>query len=146
LIYQFLCLYKILEATRIRRNRLAREATAAGLPVHRPLELVPDTKAQWVPWLRRLFPPEIQFDDDHLEHIFRREVRGRKFEGIIETHLRPLRVDIAHALFEADGEITESADKTLHSARVEKWLPLVRCLVRQRLINESPEVAARGRR
>ena len=70
------------------------------------------------------------------------EARGRKFSWIVD-HLKPLRDSVAHALFWETGEVTLSADQTLHDERLERWLPLVRCLVRHRVLNEFEEFRVR---
>ena len=138
-VYQFLCFFKIIEGILVRRARLGAEAKTAGQSFVRPLELIPEDRAELIPWLKRIYLVRPKWEEIDLEMIFVREVRGRRVNYVIEKYLRPLRVDVAHALFSEAGEVTLSSDEMLHAGRVSKWLSLTRCIVRRMLKNEFPE-------
>jgi hypothetical protein len=73
-----------------------------------------------------------------LSSIFPAEALGKKFGYVIDKILTPLRVDVAHALSSASGELTLSVDEILHTQNVNKWLPLTKCIVRRMLKDEFP--------
>jgi hypothetical protein len=64
------------------------------------------------------------------------DVRGKRFSAVIHNILTPLRVDVAHALSSASGELTLSADELLHVQKVNSRLSLTKCMVRRMLKNE----------
>jgi hypothetical protein len=138
-VYQFLCLFKIAEAIRNRRSRLAVNAKSQGqeLPM-RPPERVPSDPQAFQPWLNAIFLPPRVWDEMSLDSIFVVEARNRKFNDLLDRELTDLRNDIAHALSTDTGEITHSADEALHVVRVDKWLPFLRCMVRRMLKNDFP--------
>lgn len=74
-----------------------------------------------------------------LDSIFQPESLGKKFGDVIDNILTPLRVDIAHALSSKSGDLTLSVDDLLHIQKVNKWLPLTKCIVRRMLKDEFPE-------
>ena len=136
LIYRFLCFFKIIEAIKTRRKRLGQEARSKGNVLKRPIEVVPSDKSHFIPWLSGIFHPRRNWDELDLDLIFLNEVRGKKFNWIIERFLIPLRVDIAHAIFSETGELGLSADELLHSDRVRRFLPITKCITRWMLKNE----------
>ena len=73
-----------------------------------------------------------------LSSIFVEEALGRKVNDLLDKELADLRNDIAHALTENSGAVTLSVDEALHTDRVDKWLPLMKCIVRRMLKNEFP--------
>lgn len=73
-----------------------------------------------------------------LDSIFPAEALSKRFGYVIQTILTPLRVDIAHALSSGSGELTMSVDDILHTQKVNKWLPLTKCIVRRMLKDEFP--------
>jgi len=139
-VYQFLCLFKIIEAITARRKRLLREALRAGQILARPEEMVPAEPGQFVPWLRALFHIQVDWDQMSLESIFLPEARGKTCAAVVKVMLRPLRDQIGHALGLLEGEeLTLSADELLHTQEVNRWLPLTKCIVRRMLKNEFPQ-------
>jgi hypothetical protein len=56
-------------------------------------------------------------------------VRGQAVQDFVTCTLRPLRDNIAHALTEASGELTVSADELLDVDQVSQWLSLTKCIV-----------------
>ena len=48
-------------------------------------------------------------------------------------------MEIAHALFEL-GELKASFDDGFTSEKVNKWLPVIKCIARRMLRNEFPKV------
>ncbi len=134
-VYQFLCFFKILEAVRIRRARIASAAKTAN-EVRRFVEKVPSEQQEFVPWLSAIFPVRREWDPIALSSIFVQEARGKKFGAVIEHHLLPLRTRIAHAISQS-GELLLSADEALDVSKVE-WLPLAKCMARRMLKNEFP--------
>ncbi len=136
LTYRFLCFFKIIEAIKTRRGRLGQEARSKGNVIKRPAEVVPWEESRFIPWLNGIFHPKRNWDNLDLDLIFVSDVRGKKFNWIIEKFLTPLRVDIAHAIFSEAGELGMSADELLHSDRVKKFLPITKCITRWMLKNE----------
>ena len=60
------------------------------------------------------------------------EVRGKSFDEVTTDLLNPLRVNIAHALFQDTGrELTISYDDLLDTRKIAKFVPLVKCIVRR---------------
>jgi len=138
-VYRFLCFFKVIEGIRARRKRIDRASKAQGSPPPtRPPEAIPAQEADFSPWLNRIYHVRREWDPMALESIFLPQVRGQGFEWIYENKLNPLRIDVAHGLFEKD-ELTLSADELLHAHRVEEWLPLTKCMARRMLKNEFPD-------
>jgi len=138
-VYQYLCYFKIIESVRRRRSRLGQEARDRGEIFSRPAEVFPQTEAELKPWLELLFlvrPPV--WDDLFISGVLFPETAGRKFGYIIEKHLNPLRVNVAHALFELD-ELNLSTDDLINLEMVLRWLPVAKCIVRRMLKNEFPD-------
>ena len=143
-IYQFLCLYKILESIRKRRSRLAQEARSSGRIFSRPRDRFPSAPEELKPWLDALYPVRPPaWGDMLIKELLLPEVAGRKFTYIIDTYLTPIRVNVAHAVLET-GELAPSADDAINHETVYKWLPILKCLVRRMLKNEFPECFLAG--
>ena len=136
-MFQFLCFFKIIEALGARRERMAVEAKAIGETPSRPAQKVPADEEQFVPWLLAIYPVARDWDEIALESIFVPEARGKKFTRIIDDHLRPIRVGIAHAVLDP-GESPLSADDDMDVRQVYKWLALTRCIVRHMLKSDFP--------
>ena len=138
-VYRFLCFFKVAEGIRLLRSRRAKEARANGRPFTRPDERVPRDELEFVPWLLDIFPTQHEWDEMALEAIFQPEARGRRFGDLLKHKLCDLRDDIAHALTDKSGAVTLSVDEALHLERLNKWLPLMKCIVRRMLRNEFPD-------
>jgi len=111
---------------------MAVEARQLGQQPRRfQLEDIPGKKADFVPWLNAIFSIRPVWDDMAFEQIFIPVTPGKSFGHIIEKFLRPLRVNIAHALSGPSGELIMSAVELLHLQEVNKWLPLTKCIVRR---------------
>jgi len=124
-VYQFLCYFKIVESIRDRRNRLGREARERGESFNRPPEVFPSTEVELIPWLELLFPVRPpSWDPLMINSLLLPETAGKRFGNIFENQLNPLRVSIAHALFES-GELALSTDDSFNIETVIKWLPVV---------------------
>ena len=138
--YQFLCFFKIIEAIRRRRGRMTADAKTRGekVKIDEVREIVPREPEEFVPWLNAIFAIRPTWDDVDLQSIFVAEARGRKFNRIVDDHLRPLRNGIAHSVLD-DKEIAVSADESVGSGKLIKWLPLTKCMVRRMLRNEFPQ-------
>jgi hypothetical protein len=137
-VYQYLCFFKIIESVRKRRERLGGEARARGETFSRPPEVFPATVQELTPWLNALFtvrPPV--WDEMVIESLLLPEVAGKKFGTIIERELIPLRTSIAHALFES-AELNLSVDVYETHEKVNRLLPVTKCMVRRMLKNEFP--------
>lgn len=138
--YAYLCLYKIIESLRKRRGRVAGERKKQGATPEKPLsENVPNDTNDFEPWLRAIFPTPPPMDEMTFGQIFVTGTIGRSFGYVVDELLRPLRDNIAHALSEPSGELTLSADDLLHTREVNKWLPLMKCIVRRMLKNDFPD-------
>lgn len=136
--YQFLCLFKIIESIKSRRERLAREAKGRGEEPQRYAERFP-TERELVAWLDSLLPLTAQRDWSGVKvaTTFPAEIFERRFGQIIEDYLRPLRVRIAHGLLDT-GELGASIDDLAATTEVHRWMPATKYLVRQTLKNEFP--------
>lgn len=136
-VYRFLCFYKIIEALRIRRNRLAVERRRIGETASREREVLPRDKAAATTWLKELFESRYEFDETSISYVFPVGIFGMKVNRIIDSVLTALRVGIAHGVLET-GEATLVAHELLHMKRVQQWLPLTNCIARQMLKNDFP--------
>jgi hypothetical protein len=138
-IYQFLCLYKVIEGVRRRRTRLGKEAKERKERFVPPAESIPPSEGECRLWLQELFSKIYDFQAGFfdLDTVIPPEIRGRKFKTITD-HLNKLRHAIAHSLSSDPKELRLLADELLHIEEVERWLPLTRCIVRQMLKNEFP--------
>jgi methylamine utilization protein MauJ len=137
-VYQFLCLFKMIEGMLKRRARLGSEARKAGKTITRLYEDIPDTIEKAVPWLNAIFPMRRDWDAMALTSIFLPEILGKSLQYVIDKKLYPLRVDVAHAISSQTGELTLSIDELLHTQNLNQWLPLTKCIVRRMLKNEFP--------
>jgi hypothetical protein len=137
-VYRFLCFYKIIEALRIRRNRLAADRRRNGeTPSRIRGELLPPDKAAATVWLRQLFELGNDSGEMSSSYVFPLGTFGLKFNRVINSALTPLRVSIAHAVLET-GETTLIAHELLHMKKVMLWLPLTNCIARQMLKTDFP--------
>jgi hypothetical protein len=149
-VYRFLCFYKIIESILALRVRRGREAPRKGLPFSRPPEVVPAKIEDVIPWLNGIYTVRpVNWDPLMVDEVFHPEARGKTFEELTRSGdrrkpggpLRQLRHDIAHGLWTEGGGalLTMSADELLNHARVQRWLPLTRCIVRYMLKHEWPD-------
>jgi hypothetical protein len=138
-VYQFLCLFKILEALRARRTRLAREAKRTNTSYTAPDEVLPGTPAEIKTWLESLFYIRREFDLSAYESAVPQDLRGRKASDVIENALNPLRVKVAHALFGSGGDLPLSSDDLTHTRSVTSRLLVTKCLVRRLLKSDFPK-------
>lgn len=142
--YQFLCFFKIAESVYARRGRQAQERKERGETsrIKRPFEKFPTNRDALISWLNSLYPVRPHsWNTLLLESLLSSEVAGRSFKGICDAYLRPLRDQIAHALFGSmetgkEKELNLSTDDPLSHDEVDKWLPVAKCLVRRMLKNE----------
>jgi hypothetical protein len=137
-VYQFLCLFKMIEAMLKRRARLGAEARRAGKPFRREHETIPASPDAAIKWLNAIFSIRPSWDAMALASIFPNEVLGKSCKYVIDSALYPLRVDIAHAISSQSGELTLSVDELFHTRNLHKWLPLTKCIVRRMLKNDFP--------
>ena len=113
-VYQFLCLFKIIEALKVRRKKRHRHAKRSGAAYKSPAEILPTSYGEIRIWLDALFYARPAWDLTALDSAVPREVRGKTFDEVITESLNPLRVNVAHALFEDAGrELTISYDDLL---------------------------------
>jgi hypothetical protein len=138
--YAFLCFFKIAEGVRKRRQRIDAEILARGEKPSRPVERLPEDRSDFVGWLNAIFPirPE-GWDEMTVEAIFQEDARGRKINDLLDKELVDLRNAVGHALSDESGEPTLVFDDALHVYRLNKWLPLMRCIPRRMLKNEFPD-------
>jgi hypothetical protein len=137
-VYQFLCLFKILEALRARRKRLTREAKKNKTSYVSPDEVLPSTLAEIKSWLEGLFYIRPPFDLSAFDSAVPQDLRGRKATEIIEVDLKPLRDNIAHALFGSGGDLPLSSDDLTDTQSITRRLLAVKCLARRMLKNDFP--------
>jgi hypothetical protein len=131
-------MFKIIEALRWRRRRLAKSARRAGASYDPPIEPLPVTNGEVSAWLRAILPIWQELDLTTLESAVPVEVRGQTFNEVIEKILKPLRDNVAHALASDSGELTISSDDLLGTHRITSRLLLTKCIARRMLKNEFP--------
>jgi hypothetical protein len=137
-VFQFLCLYKIIEALHARRTRLVRAAKRAGAVYVPPTEALPTTHGDIRAWLKALFYARPEWDLMALDLAVPADLRGMSAETVINEILNPLRVNAAHALFLDNGELGLSSDDLLHTRQITHRLAVTKCLVRRMLKNDFP--------
>jgi hypothetical protein len=132
-VYQFLCLFKIIEALRARRKKLQRAAKASNTGYSAASqEQFPSTYEEIRNWLDALYHVRPPWSLTALDSAVPPEVRGKSFEEVISGLLNPLRVNIAHALFEdASRDLTVSYDELPDTRKIAKLVPLIKCVARR---------------
>jgi hypothetical protein len=133
-VYRFLCLFKIIEGIIARRNRLAAEAVSAGKKPRALVERLPKDENAFQKWLDAVYHVR-EWHQLALNQVLPLDVRGKKFNAIIDSELRPLRNKVAHAIMDS-GELGMSADDLLEVEKVDRWLPVTRTIVRRMLKND----------
>lgn len=136
--YQFLCLFKILEATTYRRASNKQSVARTNPDLVLSSERLPKEDSECEPWLRRIYAVRPVWHPMEFGILFPSEMRGQKFTRVFQERLGPARKAIAHALSEK-GEIHLSADLLLHNRAVDLWLPLTKLMARRMLKNEFPQ-------
>ena len=137
-VYEFLCLFKIIESLRGRRIRFARDAKKTNANYIPPTEVLPGNTGEIKAWLEALFYIRREFDLSTFESAVPPDLRGRTAADVIENVLKPLRVNVAHALFGSRGELPLSSDDLLHTHKLTHRLFVTKCLVRRMLKNDFP--------
>ena len=137
-VYRFLCLFKIIEGIRVRRARLGKEAGGDREKCVRPMEVIPNDDASAKAWLNAIFPVHHEWDGLTLSQTFPLESKGKRLMHLVQTELTNLRDQIAHSIMHT-GELSLSADDLVQIQRVNKWLPLTRCIARRMLKNDFPK-------
>jgi hypothetical protein len=132
--YRFLCLYKIIEGVRLRRNRLAEAALASGQERQQfEFEQVPAETTKLPAWLNAIYGVRT-WSQQNLDQVLPLDVRGWRFPRIIHTRLTPLRNEVSHGILDG-GEPGMSIDDMLKLDRVNLLLPLTRTIARRMLKN-----------
>jgi hypothetical protein len=137
-VFEFLCLFKIIESLRGRRTRLSRAAKKNNQPFVLPSEVLPRTNAEIKVWLEALFYIRREFDLSTFDTAVPADLRGRTVDDAFDSVLNPLRVKVAHALFGTGGELPLSSDDLLHTHAVTRHLLITKCIVRRMLKNDFP--------
>jgi hypothetical protein len=75
-------------------------------------------------------------DEMALNSYFPVDLQGRSF-GRLKEDVEPLRNRLAHAITDTT-ELPKSDDDVTHSQEVQKWLPVLKCVVRMMLRNDFP--------
>jgi hypothetical protein len=132
--YRFLCLFKIIEGIIARRNRLAAEAVSVGKKPRSLVERVPSDENVFQKWLDAVYHVR-EWHQLALNQALPLDIRGKKFNAIIDSDLRPLRNEIAHAIMDS-GELGMSADDLIQVEKVDRWLPVTRTIVRRMWKND----------
>ena len=128
--YRYLCFYKILEASRKRRERLGRKLKKENRPV-RFGEVIPATHPEQIAWLKAIFIGPRKWKELTLNQIFPLETRGKKLNAIFDGPLRQLRDRIAHGILDSGSYL--HFDDLTSTREITKWLPFLRCAVRRTL-------------
>jgi hypothetical protein len=137
-VFEFLCLFKIIESLRGRRTRLSRAAKKNNQPFILPSEVLPRTNVEIKVWLEALFYIRREFDLSTFDSAVPADLRGRTVNDVFDDVLNPLRVKVAHALFGTGGELPLSSDDLLHTHAVTQRLLVTKCIVRRMLKNDFP--------
>ena len=132
--YRYLCLFKIIEAIRTRRERLANEAVKSGQKPRSLVERVPALETDFQKYLVPIYHVR-EWHSLALIQVFPPAIKGKKFNQIIDDELRPLRNEVAHGIMDS-GELGISADDLVKVEKVNFWLPLTRTMVRRMLKND----------
>src|SRR5262249_28286558 len=127
-VYQFLCLFKIIEGTQARRSRLDKFVVSRGGTPRRLRDRLPADPNLAAVWLNQIFPHK-GWDPASVGLVFPSETFGKRMNTVLQIHLRPLRNRVAHGILEP-GELTLSTDRSLERSEVERWLPLTKCFTR----------------
>lgn len=128
--YQFLCLYKVIEAINWQRSRDDVARTRLKLP-----ETQPKTTEDLLKTLRMVFP-SCKEADPPWGGIFPYEQAGWRFSRIRQEKLEPIRNKIAHMLTDPSDGPGLLPDDTRHLATVSEWLPVLRLMARVMVVNE----------
>ena len=120
-IYRFLCLFKILELSRSKRERIGRTQKKSTAQ-QRIGETLPSLEPDFVPWLNSLFYTRSEWSEQTVAEIFIPEVRGQKINRLFDGPLRQLRHRIAHGILDS-GEFL-FLDDPERLREVTRWLPL----------------------
>ncbi len=132
--YRFLCLFKIIEGIIARRKRLAAEAIKMGQKPRVLVERIPEDAAVYQRWLDAIYHVR-EWHELAVKQVFPADIRGRKFNSVIDSELRPLRNEVAHSIMDS-GELGMSADDLMKVRKVEYWLPVTRTIARRMLKND----------
>jgi hypothetical protein len=144
--YMFLCLYRIIEGLRSRREGIRANVVAEALaqgerPPPQPDETIPTDGSDQKQWLSALYATPQDWDDLALEVVFIPDIVGRRVRNLIDKgqELHKLRNKIAHAVLDS-GEPMISIDSGVDIDEVEKWLPITRFLARYLLVDSFPQL------
>lgn len=136
--YRFLCFYKLVESSYVRRSKLAAEAKSRGEKPRIYTEDVPLSVDAVKGILLWIYPWRPNFDDDLIvKQILPDEAIGKRFKTVRQNILEPMRDTIAHGLMRS-GEIKTVADRLEDIEDVSRWLPLLRVWVRVLFATEFP--------
>jgi hypothetical protein len=133
-------LFKIVEGLQKRRGRLTVEAKKRDdYAPRRPLipEKIPSSKEQQLRLLKAVYSTrtDTPWDDMFLNQTFPSESHDKSIQQIKSGILEEVRDSIAHALL-TDGEPGLSTDNLEDHWKVNKWLQLLRFMVRMMLTND----------
>jgi hypothetical protein len=151
LTYQFLCFYKIAEALKARRDRLAKAARRRGEKVTRVVEVVPADAADFEAWLGAIFPAPAPRNEPframYYETYLPLKSRGKSFDELLglgsgaDGVLKGIRDRIAHGLVSAErGQpfVLLNLDDRLFHREIHGWLPLMKVITRRMLKTDFP--------
>jgi hypothetical protein len=146
--YQFLCLYRIIEGLRERRQRVrgeaAKDARRRGkVPTSRPETKIPSDLVSQRRLLNSVFPNPRKWSDGAVQTVFITDVLDRKISNLIHKagELHRLRNQIAHAVLDSAEDVI-SIDNGLDLDKVEAWLPITKFLARYLLKEAFPDMFA----
>ena len=128
----------MIESLRGRRVRLAREAKRNSAVYTAPVETLPRTNEEIRNWLEALFYIRREFDLSTFESAVPVDLRGRTVDDVFRSVLNPLRVHVAHALFNGGSELPLSPDDLLQTHKVTHLLLATKCITRRMLKNDFP--------
>ena len=94
---------------------LAREANKVNATDTPPTVVLSGTTGEIKAWLGALFYTRREFDLSTFECAVPPHFCGHTVAGVIENVLNPVRVDVAHALFDTGGELPLFSDDLLHT-------------------------------
>lgn len=101
-VYEFLCLFRLLEGLFARRARLDQQLVRRGETPTRFRERLPSDVNEMIAFLTPLFR-HVKWNQGIARQIFVRKVAGKRIKTVFEVEMRTLRNRVAHSVLK-DGE------------------------------------------
>jgi hypothetical protein len=136
--WRFLCFSRIIH--QLWKQQVAKQKAGLSLSYNLENIVLPSDRNACLEWLQKVFPKHYEFNELMMSDLISDEILGKTTNAIYKDHLKPIRDDIAHGLFE-DGELPSDKNDIAHDTSIRKWLPLARCIARLHLQIVFPALA-----